>query len=101
MKGRNHHGTPTHQEVDKIEDDTYGELAYAFGALALHFSKYDKLFNNQLRATDFHMVQTKVVQVQADYELRNALIRSSMNKFKGKYGERHVVLIRDGVYHIL
>ena len=92
MKGRN----PTHQEVDEIEDDTY-----AFAALALHFSKYDKLFNNQLRATDFHTVQTKVVQVQADYELRNALMRSSMNKFKGKYGERHVVLIRDGVYHIL
>ena len=92
-----------HPDVIQIDNDLYGELAYAFGALAVHFSNNDQQIKDELRAYNIHLFQTKVLPVQTGSELQYALQLSSQSRVARVAtgcGLRYVSLLRDGVYSI-
>ena len=60
-----------HPDVIQIDNDLHGELAYAFGALAVHFSNNDQQIKDKLRANNINLFQTEVLPVQSDSELQS------------------------------
>ena len=86
-----------------MEKDLYGELSYAFGALALNFSKNEGITRRLLETHNMRMFRTKVVTANSNASLNTALANMMANRATRAaigFGERHIILVKAGVYTV-